>query len=73
MLRLVSTEVEGWRDALTDRAVLLTLLGRLLLAALCAAGAIVGVRYTEPRAVVLGTVLVVLVGSLVRLRVLHRP
>jgi hypothetical protein len=72
MFPRVSTEVEGWRDALSDRPTVLTLAGRLVSAALCAAAGVVGSRTAEPYAVVLGTTLVVLGYSLVRLRATGR-
>ena len=72
MFRRVSTEAAGWREALTSPEVVLPLAFRLVLAALCTAAGIVGSRYAGPAAVLLGTVLVVLVGSLVLLRIRTR-
>lgn len=68
MWRSVSTEVAGWREALSDRAVWAPLAARLALAVLCSVATAVGVRYLSAPVVVLGVVLAVLVGSLAWLR-----
>lgn len=67
------TEVEGWKQALTDRHTLLVILVRLALAALCAAAGIVVGGHVDPALVVLGVVLAVLAMSLVWLRATGRP
>lgn len=64
----VSTEVEGWIEALTDRVTLLTLLWRIVLATLCAVVGVVGPDHAPIPLVLLGVPSVVLVGSLVLLR-----
>lgn len=72
MLRAVSTEVAGWREALSDRAVFLTLLVRAVLA-----GALValGVLLSEHGALVVSAAAaaVVVLVSLGRLRWSGRP
>jgi hypothetical protein len=65
-------EAAGWREALTDRAVLRRLLTLVLCAALCAAGGAVGAGVAGPYAAVCGTVLVFSGALLVRLRVTGR-
>lgn len=65
----VSTEVEGWKTALSDRAVLRTLALRLVFATLCTALGVVGPDHATPLVVLLSVSGAVLVGSLVLLRV----
>jgi hypothetical protein len=72
MWRAFSTEVQGWREALTDRATVGALLRLLLFATLCAAGGAVGSGIAGPYAAVLGTVLAALGILLARLRATGR-
>lgn len=68
MWQAVSTELAGWREALTDRLTVVILLTRTLCGALCAALGIVGAGAVGAPAAVLGTAVAVLVGSLAWLR-----
>jgi hypothetical protein len=71
MWRIVSTEVQGWLDALSDPPVLTTILWRLLAAMFFVAAGILGA--SQPAATVAGVVLAVLLFCLVRLRLFGSP
>lgn len=71
--RVLTDEIEGWVQALSDPLVLLALIWRVGLCLLFTAIGIVGSRYTDPAVVLLVVAVGVVALLLVRLRVRGRP
>lgn len=71
MLQAVWTELAGWREALTEPSVLVTIIWRLLGAGFIVMAGILGA--SQPGVTVAGVVLVVLAFCLIRLRLYGQP
>lgn len=69
MWQVISTEIEGWREAFKDRVIVAVLVWRVVWTALAAAAGVLGTRYAEPLVVVLVVAWLSLVLSLAWLRV----
>jgi hypothetical protein len=69
----VSTEIQGWRQALADRPTRRALLSRLLWSALCLLGGVLGATLGDPLFAALWGTLGILALLLARLRLTGRP